>query len=359
MKLIIILILLPFSVLAEEQPQTYTVGVTAPLSGDFASYGEQIKRGVELARSDLERRNININVKYEDACLPATAVTAINKLIHIDKIQGLAANFCVIAMPAMSSLIQKNKIPSFHSAIASENILNLGGYVFTTDIKVRTEAKKLAEYAYNILNARTAGVLNIETDFGIDYQKYFSSRFEELGGKILYSESQPIGVNDFKSELTILKFKNPDVVLLAHLGLTLSTLLKQARQSGFKTQFLGTHEAEDKSVIEIAKDSADGLLFFVPEPEHKSNKIKNFEEGFFIRYGFRPYLVEASSYDSTTVLAESLAYCKGDAVCTKDHILKLKQYDGVSGHFSLIGSEESSRNFILKRIKSGKIEIVN
>lgn len=359
MKFFTILILLPFSALAEVQLKTFTVGVTAPLTGDFASYGEQIKRAVELAKEDLKESHINLEVKYEDACLPATAVSAINKLILVDKIQGLAANFCVIAMPAMSSIIEKNKIPSFHSAIASDSILNLGGYVFTTDIKVRTEAKKLAEYAYNVLNARSAGVLNIETDFGIDYQKYFSTRFKELGGKILFSQSQPIGVNDFKSELSKLKVKNPDVILSAHLGLTLGVLLKQARQLGIKTQFLGTNEAADISVREIAKEHANNLLFFVPEPEIKSEKIRNFEEKYLAKYKSAPSLTEASSYDSTIALVDSLSVCKGNASCTRDNILKLKTYEGVSGRFNVIGSEESSRHFILKAIKSGNVEIVD
>jgi len=259
----------------------------------------------------------------------------------------------------MASIIEKNQIPSFHSAIASDSILNIGGYVFTTDIKVRTEAKKLAEYAYNVLNARSAGILNIETDFGIDYQKYFSVRFKELGGKIVFSQSQSIGVNDFRSELSNLKSKNPDVILSAHLGLTLGVLLKQARQLGIKTQILGTNEAGDISVREIAKEHANGLLFFVPEPEIKSEKIKIFEEKYLEKYKSNPTLYESSSYDSTMVLVNALSACKGNASCAKKKILELKIYDGVSGRFNLIGTDESSRHFVLKTIKSGNVEIVN
>ncbi len=357
-KILILFFILPLTLLAEDETQIFTVGVTAPLTGDFASYGEKVKQGVELARIELEQKNIKLNVKYEDACLPATAVNAINKLIQIDKIQGLAANFCVIAMPAMSGAIQKNQIPSIHSAIASESILKLGNFIFTTDMKVRTEAKKLAEYAYNTLGARTAGVLSIETDFGIDYRKFFSNRFEELGGKVLYSQSQAIGVNDFKSEITILRNKKPDVILAAHLGLTLGALLKQARQLGIKTPFLGTNEAEDPSVREVAKNAAEGLTFYVSQPENKTEKIKNFEESFFDKYNTKAGLAEASYYDSTMLLAESLAFCKGEAICTRDYIFKMKIYDGVSGRFSLIGTDESSRNFVLKQIKNGEAEII-
>jgi branched-chain amino acid transport system substrate-binding protein len=356
--LILTLLLAPVLAVAQPGQKSFRVGVTAPFTGDFASYGEQIRNGVELAKGDLARRGINLDVHYEDACIPSGAVSAINKLISLDKIQGLAANFCVIAMPAMATAIQKNKIPTFHAAGASDSILALGNYVFTTDLKVRTEARKLAEYAAVSLKAKTASVLSIATDFGEDYRKHFTARFEELGGKVLSSDSSAIGVNDFRTELISIKHRKPDVVFAAHLGLTLGVLLKQARELGLKQPFLGTYEAGDSSVRDVARDSANGLRFFVPEPAAKTSTIEEFEAKFQAKFKKPAGLLEANSYDSTTLLGDALERCGGDGSCVRDTFQRQRVYDGASGHFSLLGSEESQRHFVLKELRGDKVVIV-
>lgn len=348
-------LLFPLSVSAVPNPSEFRVGVTAPFTGDFASYGEQIRNGVELARADLAQKGIKLDVRYEDACVPSGAATAINKLISIDQIQGLAANFCVIAMPAMAPAIQRGQIPTFHAAGASDSILALGNFVFTTDLKVRTEAKRLAEYAAQSLKAKTASVLNIATDFGEDYRQHFTARFEELGGRVVSSDSGAIGDNDFRTELTTIKSKKPDVIFAAHLGNTLGTLLKQARQIGLTQPILGTYEAGDKSVRDVASTSANGLRFFVPEPAKKTKMVEEFEAKFYSKYKANPGLLEANSFDSTVLLGETLAQCKGEGRCVRDALLKKHAYEGASGYFSLLGSLESQRHFVLKEIRDGRV----
>jgi branched-chain amino acid transport system substrate-binding protein len=130
---LILLLLLPAFLAAETSSEPVRLGVTVPLTGDYASYGDLINKGVELAAEDLRAEGHLVEIKSEDACIPSQAVSSIHKLIALDRIQILAANFCILAIPAMAPILERNQIISFHTATASDSILASGEFIFATN----------------------------------------------------------------------------------------------------------------------------------------------------------------------------------------------------------------------------------
>lgn len=57
------------------------IGVMAPLTGDYASAGEEISRGITLAQEQLRTEDISVKISFENACLPAQGVSALRKMI--------------------------------------------------------------------------------------------------------------------------------------------------------------------------------------------------------------------------------------------------------------------------------------
>ena len=330
------------------------VGITAPLSGDFASYGKSILHGVELAKEDLANRNIQIEVHAEDACIPKDAIRALQKLITIDKIEILAANFCAIAIPAMRPIIERNNLVSFYTGGVPDSIANISKYIFSTNIRIKDEAFQLAEHAFQVQKAQTAAIMYISTNFGEDYNKYFSKRFIELGGSIVYRATAPIGSHDFKAQLTKIKSKGADITLAAHLGESLGLLLKQARSLGIKQQFLGTYEAEDQNMLKIAQDAAEGLLFFVREPQSTNKKALEFRNKFVNRFSTEPDILSRNAYDATLLSAQKYILCKKESDCTVQAIQELQNYQGVSGMISFKTSPDNTEALTLKTIYRGQ-----
>jgi len=342
------------TVRAEKTSQTFKIGVTVPLTGDFATYGEQIRSGVELAKISIAKRGLKLKVFYENACLPTESISSITKLSSIDHIQGLVS-FCNIAMPAMAPIIQTKQIPAIQVGGISDSVLALGGYIFSTDVRVQTEAIKLAEYATNTLQVRTVSILYILTAFGEDYSKHFTERFEELGGKVLSSNGTAIGVNDFRAELLSIKRKKPEIIFAVHLGDTLGVLLKQARETGLTQPYLGTYEAGSPGIIDVTKNGAARIDFFEPLPLNKSAQMAAFESEYQSKFEAKPGLLEATSYDAVTLLVKYLEECNGETICVKEELTKNHSYQGVSGPFSLVASEKSLREYNLKKISSVKV----
>jgi ABC-type branched-subunit amino acid transport system substrate-binding protein len=94
------------------------IGVTAPLTGDYGSAGQEIQRGIELATERLRGEQIGVKVTFEDACLPAPAVSALKKMMERDRIEALVANYCVIALNALRPIVDKQGLLTFQNSSA-------------------------------------------------------------------------------------------------------------------------------------------------------------------------------------------------------------------------------------------------
>ena len=176
---------------------------------------------------------------------------------------------------------------------------------------------------------------------------------------MLSSDRSAIGVNDFKSELTRVRGKNPDVFFAAHLGLTLGVLLKQKQEVGITAKVLGVYEAEDPSVLEVAKAAAEGIRFFVPEPVVETEVVKAFRGRYKKKYSEDARILAGNAYDGTVIAVQTLTQCHLDGDCAKEKIYQIKNYDGVSGRFSFDEEGGVERELVLKTVKNGKFERIH
>lgn len=339
-----------------DKPNTSPIrlGMVAPLSGDFAPYGEHIRRGIQLAIGDLASSGIKAELFSEDACLPAQERAALSKLVSVDRIQGLAGSYCVIGMVASASILEAARVVSFQTSGGTKEILDAGDYLFTTAARTKDEAEKLAEYAYQTLGLRKAAVLYLTTQWGEEFSTDFSQRFAALGGRITATATNPIGITDFRTELTRLRSPDPDALIIVHLASTLGGALKQARQVGFTKQFLATTDAEEQSVIDVAGPSAEGLKFLAPEPAEETPQMKQFAQRFQNKFGNAPHPLSRHSYDATMLIAGALQDCRLEAECAKGRMYKTKNYAGASGTFSIDPDGGTRRDFVLKTVKDGR-----
>ena len=108
----------------ETKKETITVGVVAPLSGQNASYGDILKQGFDLAFAS----DTSIKLKYEDSKFdPTTAVTAINKLISVDKVK-IVLGEVASGVTMIAPIAEKNKVILFSTISSSDNLKDVGDY---------------------------------------------------------------------------------------------------------------------------------------------------------------------------------------------------------------------------------------
>lgn len=336
-------------------PSTIVLGATIPLSGNSASYGNLIRDGIKLAEARLHREGYSVQLVIEDVPSPGErAVSAVRKMVAVDKVDGIAANFFNGNIPAIAPIITHERIPTFHTAIADDLILGSGEYVFSTNSTIARESQLLAEEAVSQLHAKTAAILYIGTTFGEQYAKHFSKHFQSQGGKVLLEAMSPLGNEDHRAEILKLMKEKPDVVLLAYFGTNLGTVLKQLRQIDRTTPILSVYEAEDPSVLQVAGAAAEGILYFEPEPKKAEIERQSFFTEFQNAYGYTPRVLATNAYDATYLLGKSFAQCKKEKSCVLKMIRELSNYSGASGNFSIAKDQSAERPFRLKTCKKGE-----
>lgn len=250
------------------------IGVIAPLTGNFGVLGERVKNGFEMAKTDLIKNGIvnNINIIYEDVCQPKDAVSAIQKLINIDKIDILGGSFCVIGFVPSIPILEKAKIVYFNTAPNPDSVIGKK-YLISTNSSIQEKGQQIADFAYDKLNGRTAAIIYYNTPLGVDYNKYLSETFEKSGGKILSSEITLVDATDFRTQLVKIKQLKPDILFVVQLANPLGNLLKQADELGVSSIIVGNSSNEDPSIISTAGLSAEGFVIASDEPFPKNEKI--------------------------------------------------------------------------------------
>ena len=305
-----------------------------------------------LAKQKLENRSIHLKVVVEDACIPSQGVPAAKKLLHIDKIAALVGSYCIASMVPNADSFERKKVFAFQSSVVP-NSLRKRKHIVSTFPAIETEGKLLAEYAYQNLGARRVGMLYLQTPWGESFRESFSKRFSELGGEIVSEQGNPIGVNEFRSELTKINASQPDLLFFVHVGTTMGTALKQARRLGMIQEVLGPDEAAEEIVLETAGEAAENLILLSPEPLEKNESARVFNDAYAARYGKKPSVLAAHSYDSTLITGLALDTCGVDANCISKYVHEIDNYEGASGTFSIGADGTTTREFIIKHVKGG------
>jgi branched-chain amino acid transport system substrate-binding protein len=335
---------------AGAEPRPVRLGGVLPLSGDLAYYGSEIRNGLLLAQEDSAHP---VELAIEDAPLLGHRIlTAFEKLLRVDRIDCLAANFSNQGMLLMADSIKRHQLPAFHSAAADQQILDASEWIFTTNVRVADEASAAAEYVFNVLKARRAAVLAVQTSFGLGYRKAFIQRFEALGGQVVADEQQDISDVDVRTQTLRVRAAKPEVVFLATFGPFLGNAVKQMKQLGVTAPLFTVYEAEDPSVVATAGTSAlEGIRYFVSYSQGST-----FEQRYRERFGTEPQTFSRTAYDAAQLLIEATVPCNFDRMCVKERLYEIRGYRGVSGTFDIEADGGAKKVFHLHEYRHGRFQ---
>lgn len=331
-----------------------TIGAFVPITGHLNIIGQHMRNGMELAKENLIAAGVvkNLNIIYEDACSEASSLTSTQKLINTDKVNVIASSFCIFGQDAVMPITEANKVIIFNTAGNSKELLNKK-YGFSTNTTVEHEGGHVAEYAYKVLNARTAAIVHLDSSFGRGYRDGFTKTFEALGGKVIYTQPKIPVSKDFKAVMKQIKALNPDVLFIAHFGGSLGYAVKQAREVGIRSIIMGEYESEDPTVIRIARTATNNMIISTIELGHKTQKIKDFEKQYEHKFAEKPDIVASNAYDAVMLITHDYIDCKTNTDCMAKRFEAIKNYDGVSGNITINPDHSVIKPIGFKKINKG------
>lgn len=249
------------------------IGYLATLTGDGASYGaaeaQSAKMYVDMMnkKGGLLGRQVQLIV-YDAKSRPEDAVNAVRRMCVNDKVCAIVgANTSGINI-ATAAIVNKAKVPQIGTATTNPLVTvdqngKVRPYSFRLTFDDPYQGYLGADFAARDLKCKRAAILyNVGSDYAQGLRQFFIENFTRLGGKLVADESYRADDVDFRAQLTKIKKTNPQIIFLPGLGKDMALIIKQARELGMKTQFLGG-DGYGEFMTEIAGKSLVGSYFIL------------------------------------------------------------------------------------------------
>jgi branched-chain amino acid transport system substrate-binding protein len=342
--------------------ETIKIGYLGPLTGDVAAIGQGQQKAIMLAVEEINSAGgINgrqIEMIYEDGkCNGADAATATNKLVNVDGVKYIVGGQCSSETLAAAPIAESSKVVLISPLSSNPAITNSGDFIFRVYPSDSFQGKVAAEYAYNNLKARNVAVLSCLDDWCKGLSTVFKNEFVSLGGKIVESQEFEKTSNDLKTQLTKIKTSNPDLIYMPSYTEATVVGLKQAKELGIDTKFLGGDAWDDKTIWDNTKGLAEGDMYLVP----KSPINADFDNRFHKEFGENQSIVLAAlnNYDAVYIFKQVISQVGDDSIKVKNALYNLK-YSGLSGDIAFDSNGDlKSANYDVKIIRNSIAQIAS
>lgn len=329
-----------------QEPETQVkVGFMGPLTGDAASYGESIKKGVELAIQD---HDADIKLIIEDSkCDGKEAVTVINKLISLDQVQAIVGEVCSGATIPSAPIANQNNIVLISAASTSPDLTEAGKYFFRTVPSDALQGAFGAELVQEGGHERLAIIYSNE-DYGVGFKTVLAEEFAALGGEVVIEEAFERTTVDLRTPLTKIKNTNPDALyIISNSPDSAVAILQQIKELGINTTLYGSEGLKGQYILDNAATSAEGLIV-----SSVSSGTSDFIEKHKQAYGEEPGPFAAQGYDALSSIARAIEAGAQTGETIQAHIAGL-EFDGASGRIAFDGHGDISGNYDVFVVQNG------
>lgn len=350
----IIVIVLIAIILAVSAPNsgtnTINIGLLVASTGPAPVYGEWQVQGAEIAKEDLQNKNINVNLITEDSKGdPKEAVTAFDKLINVNNVKVIVSGSFSRSVMAMAPIANKNKVILFSTLSSSPGVTKAGDYIFRNRVSGALESQAVAkEMEKEGINKVATISFNDESG-----QSYVNSFKENFTGTIVSEEFSKPGQSDFKTEITKIKAKKPEAVFIVLDVAGTSIFLKESKELGLTTKFFAVSSVQSASFLKTAGNTAEGLIFATEGILINNKKYKSFEKEYNSKYHSEPTIYAINSYDAVNMMT-SLIQKYGYNTDKIKNALHAQEFDGAEGTFSFDSNGDVKKKVVLKTVKNGK-----
>ena len=253
-----------------------TIATAGPMTGQYAVFGEQMKRGAELAVKDINAKG-GINGEQlvlkvgDDACDPKQAVAVANQFVH-DGVKFVAGHFCSGSSIPASAVYNEEGILQISPASTNPKLTEQGfENVFRTCGRDDVQGIYAANYVVDNKLASKVAILHDKTAYGKGLADEFKKQLNERGVQEVLYEAITAGDKDFTALITKLKEAGVDLIYHGGYHTEAGLIVRQAREQGLNAKLMSGDALVDKQYWEITGPTGEGtLMTFAPDPRKKA-----------------------------------------------------------------------------------------
>jgi branched-chain amino acid transport system substrate-binding protein len=349
--IIIILIIIWIILINQNKAKTeiIKIGAILPLTGDGAVDGLNVKRGMELAKSDLENSGIKVDINYQDdKTNPKESIAAVEFLAANYKPDVLIGPIWSFLVDSSIPAIEKNNLIAYSPATTSEIINVNSSNVFHGTIKNIEKAQPVEKFLKE--NKKKAVAIIISQDaWGNSHELAYKNAAQVADAEVVLLEKIPFGLEDSGLSTILLKVKESGADTLLWTGYNDGALkiIQKTQELGINITIIGTEGfiwVVDKGLVEPEKDQK----IYSLRTKMSSEFIKKFKDA----YNDEPGTYSDTAYDGLMLLAKSIQESKKKGFSLKEYLRDNLTYEGYAGHYEFDENNDRKNGgeWILERV---------
>jgi branched-chain amino acid transport system substrate-binding protein len=269
---------------AQAQLQIATVG---PMTGEYATFGQQMKAGAEQAVADINKaggvlgQQLVLNVG-DDACDPKQAVSVANQMAA-KKVRLVAGHFCSGSSIPSSKVYAEEGVLQISPASTNPKYTDEGGWnTFRVCGRDDQQGMVAGQYMAKHFKKEKIAILHDNSTYGKGLADQTQKALHQAGGKeALYSAYTP-KEKDYSALVSRLKQAGISVIYVGGYHTEAGLIIRQAKAQGMKATLVGGDALVSSEFWQIAGDAGAGtLMTFSPDPrlnKAAADVVKSFKD---------------------------------------------------------------------------------
>lgn len=248
------------------------IATAGPMTGQYASFGQQMKAGAEAAVRDINASGgvLGQMLKLEvgdDACDPKQAVAVANQMVNKGVVL-MAGHFCSGSSIPASAVYDEEGIIQISPASTNPKLTDEGGPgVFRVCGRDDQQGQVAGMYLAKEYAGKNVAVVHDKTAYGKGLADATLANLEKNGGKAALYEAYTAGEKDYSALVTKLKQNKIDVLYVGGYHTEAGLMVRQMREQGMTTQLISGDALVTQEYWSITGDAGEGtLMTFSPDP---------------------------------------------------------------------------------------------
>ena len=360
------------------------LGVYGSLTGGEATFGQSTQNGVAVAIEQLTAEHqgkiggLPVRMVSEDDQSKAEeAVNAVQKLINQDRVVALIGEVASSRSMAAAPVAQSNGVPMISPSSTNPEVTKKGDYIFRTCFLDDFQGRCMARFTADTLKLKKVAVLkDVKSDYSVGLAKFFTDEFVNRGGTVLVEQSYSSGDQDFRAQLTKIKAKAPEAIIVPGYYTEAGLIVRQARELGLTMPVIGGDGWESSKLIEIGGEAMNGCYYTNHwSLDEQRPSLQAFLTRYRAKFNGDPDAIGGLAYDAANILIQAMTKLATDDPKTfaalgsskagtddrkaatkkiRDLIAATSNYDGVTGNITLDANRDATKPAVVIAIKGGK-----
>jgi branched-chain amino acid transport system substrate-binding protein len=294
--------------------QDITIGVAGPMTGQYASFGTQLKNGAEAAVADINAKGGVLGKKLkievgDDACDPKQA-RAVGEKFASQKLPFVAGHYCSSSsIPASDAYLDGGVLqitPASTNPVFTERKM---WNVFRVCGRDDQQGTVAGNYIAKHYKGKNIAILQDKSTYGKGLADEMKKALNKAGVREKMYEAYTQGDKDFNALVSKMKVNKIDVVYVGGYHTEAGLILRQMRNQGMKSQMISGDAIATNEFWSITGPAGEGMLFtFGSDPRKRpaaAAVVKRFKDKGVDPEGYTLY-----TYAAIQIWAQAAAKAK-------------------------------------------------